>query len=306
MSFKNTCVYTLILVITCHVISPQLTVQCHRKKNAPCGMTRGSATTDHQFAYFTSAGSNSVYSYEWNTEQWNELPSCPYRNCALIIIDGELTAVGGYRSSRTNKLFTLRQRQWVEEYPPMNTARSSPAVASISGGDYIIAIGGYGVGGWIAAVELFQVKTRKWYKLKNIPQPLRSPSATVCGNQLHVIGDDGDGFSCTTHNLPSSDEPITSQSIPHLISWTPLPRLPVTQSTAATLSGQLVIIGGKQDRSSVNSIHQLVDGQWVKIGSMSSDRSMCLVVSPSPDRMMIVGGWGAGYKLDIVEECIVV
>ena len=273
-------------------------------------MTRGSAKTDHQFAYFTPFGSDLVYSYEWNTEQWNELPSCPYyRNykhidCALVIIDGTLTTVGGrdYRSCYTNKLFTLRQRQWVKEYPKMNTARSYPAVVSTSGGDYIIVIGECGDGGWTGTVELFQVKTRRWYKLTNIPQPLDFPSATICGNQLHVIGWDDDGYSCSIENLPSSDEPITSQSIPHLISWTSLPRLPVTRSTAATLYGQLVIIGGMQDGSSVNSIHQLVDGKWVKIGSMSSNRWDCLVVSPSPDRMMIVGGVGAK---DSVEECVV-
>ena len=280
------------------MISPQLTVQCHPKKKAPRGMTKGSATTDHQFAYFTPRDSNSVYSYEWNTEQWNKLSSCPYHNCALVIIDGTLTTVGGwaYRSGYTNKLFTLRQRQWVEEYPPMNTARSRPGVVSTSGGDYIIVIGGYLTG----TVELFQVKTRRWYKLTNIPQPLSYPSATICGNQLHVIGDDVNGYTCSIKNLPSSDEPITSQSIPHLISWTSLPLLPVTFSTAATLYEQLVIIGGM---SLVNSIHQLVDGQWVKIGSTSSNRRECLVVSPSPDRMMIVGGLGAK---DSVEECVVI
>ena len=192
----------------------------------------------------------------------------------------------------------------------MNTACRNPAVVSTSGGDYIIVIGGSGNGGWTDTVELFQVKTRRWYKLTNIPKPLTSPSATICGNQLHVIGYDDDGYSCSIKNLPSSDEPITSQSIPHLISWTSLPRLPVTYSTAATLYGQLVIIGGKQGRSTVNSIHQLVDGKWVEIGSMSSVRSECLVVSPSPDRMMIVGGYRAGLfsllPLDSVEECIVV
>ena len=266
-------------------------------------MTRGSATTDHQFAYFISPDSNSAYTYEWNTEQWNKLPSCPYHNCALVIIDGTLTTVGGYKSGRTNKLFTLQQRQWVEEYPPMNAAHSDPAVVSTSGGDYVIVIGGYGdVDGWTATVELFQVKTRRWYKLTSIPQPLIDPSATICGNQLHVIGSDANGYLCSIENLPSSYEPITSQSISHLISWASLPRLPATYSTAATLHGQLVIIGGWQGWSEVDSIHQLVDGQWVEIGSMSSGRRECLVVSPSPDRMMIVGGGGAE---DSVEECIV-
>ena len=247
--------------------------------------------------------SNSVYSYEWNTEQWNELPLCPYYNCALVIIDGTLTTVGGgYGYGYTNKLFTLRQRQWVEEYPPMNTARSIPAVVSTSGGDYIIVIGGCSDGSWTGTVELFQVKTRRWYKLTNIPRPFTFPSATICGNQLHVTGDNANRYTCSIQNLPSSDEPITSQSIPHLISWTSLPRLPVTRSTAATFYEQLVIIGGMQGYSSVNSIHQLVDGQWVVIGSMSSDRWDCLVVSPSPERMMIVGGVGAR---DSVEECVV-
>ena len=74
--------------------------------------------------------------------------------------------------------------------------------------------------------------------------------------------------------------------------------------------GQLVIIGGSQDESLVNSIHQLVDGQWVKIGSMSSGRRLCIVVSPSPDKMMIVGGERGGGVIgvatDSVEECVVV
>ena len=242
----------------------------------------------------------------WNTEQWNELSSCPY-NCALVIIDGTLTTVGGgdYGSGYTNKLFTLLQRQWVEEYPPMNTARSFPAVVSTSGGDYIIVIGGLGDdSSWTGTVELFQVKTRRWHELTNIPQPLDFPSATICGNQLHVIGCYYNGYTCSIKGLPSSDEPFTSQSIPHLISWTFLPRLPVIRSTAATLYEQLVIIGGMKGRSSqFNSIHQLVVGRWVKIGSMSSDRSDCLV-APSPDRMMIVGG---GYEAeDSIEECNIV
>ena len=205
-------------------------------------------------------------------------------------------------SGWTNKLFTLRQRQWVDKYPPMNTVRYSPAVVSTSGGDYITVIGGVDSGGWTATVELFQVKTRRWYELTNMPQPLTFPSATICGNKLHVIGQN-DRHTCSTESLLSSEEPITSQSIRHLISWTSHPCLPVTASAAATLYGQLVIIGGKQGGSPVNSIHQLVDGQWVKIGSMSSDRSDCLVVSPSPDRTMIVGGVGAE---DSVEECVVI
>ena len=235
-------------------------------------MTRGSAATDGQFVYITPLGSNSLYQYECSTENWMELPSCPYYNSGLAIIDSELTTVGGGEygaGRRTNKLFTLRHGKCAEVYPPMNTARYSPAVVSTSDGDYLIVIGGCGSDGdETSTVELFQVKSKRWYKLTDLPQPLPFPSATICGDQLHVIGNE-DGYSCSLQSLPSNDRPITS---PLTLSWKPLPPLPVRWSTAATLCGQLVLIGGEQDGSSVNSIHQLVEGQWVKIGSMTSGR----------------------------------
>ena len=222
-----------------------------------------------------------------------QLPSCPYKDSGLAIIDSELTTVGGVdRAGRPNGLFTLRQGKWVEVYPPMNTAHSSPAVVSTSDGDYLIAIGGL-----TATVE---VKSRRWYKLTDLPQPLHSPSATICGDQLHVIGDDRKGYSCSLQSLPFNDRPITS---PLTLSWEPLPPLPVTHSTAATLCGQLVLIGGSKVWAQVNSIYQLVEGQWVEIGSMTSGRCWCLAVSLSPDRILIVGGEGAG---DSVEECVAV
>ena len=232
---------------------------------------------------------------------WEELLSCPYKNSGLVITDGQLTAVGGWDGSRrTNKLLTLQQRQWVEEYPPMNTARSSPAVVSTSDGEYFIVIGGYVSGDQTATVELFQVKSRRWYKLTDLPQPLPHPSATICGDQLSMIGDDANGYSCSLQALPSSNQPITS---PFTLSWKPLPPLPVTLSTAATLCGQLVVIGGRRQYGSpaVSSIHQLVNGQWVEIGSMATGRYWCLVISSSPNKIIIVSGWS-----DIVEECIVV
>ena len=270
-------------------------------------MVRGSATTDGQFAYFTPNHSTSVYRYEWRGEKWEELPSCPCGYSGLLIIDGKLTAVGRSDGSHyTNELFTLQQRKWVKEYPPMNTTCHSPAVVSTSDGEYLIVIGGLSGDRWTwtATVKLFQVKGKRWYELTDLPQPLTLPSATICGDQVNVIGRDANGYSCSLQALPSSDQPITS---PLTLSWKPLPPLPVTRSTAATLFGQLVVIGGRrQDGSLVNSIHQLVDGQWVEIGSMTTGRERCFVVSPSPDKIIIVGGRTSSAALvDDVEECIV-
>ena len=287
--------HTACIVLSCILL--QLAVQCHEKKTAPREMIRGSATTDHQFAYFTPWNTNSVYRYEWNAEKWEQLPPTPYHNSALVMIDGTLTAVGGGGGSHTtNKLFTLED-QWIEKYPPMNTARSYTAAVSTSDGNYVIVIGGSSLH-WIDTVEIFHVRGRRWYKLTNLPKALTGPSATIWGNRLQVTGENGDGYLCFLHALPSSNQPITSQSI-----WTPLPHQPVICSATSTLCGQLVIVGGQRGLSLVNSIYQLVDGEWVEIGSMSRSRSLCLVVSPSPKTMMVVGGLGGG---NTVEEYVVV
>ena len=274
-------------------------MQCHKKETTPRVMHRGSATTDIQFAYFTPCDSYSVYSYRWSTEKWEKLPSSPCSNSGLVIIDSELTAVGGYDGSDySNKLFTLRQGQWVEHYPPMNTLRSSTAVVSTSDGNYILVIGGrVGVFYWIATVELFHVKSRRWYKLTNLPKSLTRPSATICDNQLYVIERGLSGYSCSLEALLSGYQP---QMVSKMLTWTPvrLPQQTGIGPTVATLRGQLVIVGGEQN----HFIYQLVDGQWVKISSLSSNMDWCFLVSPLPDKMMIVSGYGECS----VEECIVV
>lgn len=262
---------------------------------------RGASTTDDQFAYFTPAGFNSVYQYRFITEKWEELPSCPCDNSGLVIIGGALTAVGGeIKFSRTNKLYTLRQGKWKEEHPPMNNAHSQPAVVSAPDGKgcFVFVIGGDDDSRhWTTTVEMLDIHTSKWYKLTDLPRPLTRPSATVCGDTMHVIGG-SIGYSCDLEALLYSNKPIASEPI---ISWTPLPWLPVTFSTAATLCGQLVTICGWRNKSLVSSIHQLVEGEWVEIGKTSSGRSWCLVASQSPKKIIIVG---VGKEWNGVEECI--
>ena len=265
-------------------------------------MKRGSVATNHKYAYVTPVGSTTLYQYEYSTEKWTDYPPCPYPDSGLAMIKGHLISVGGRAielKKNTSKLCKLRQRRRsIEQYSQMNTTCSHPAVVSTSDGDYLIVIGGWGDGGrWTATVELFQVKNRRWHKLTDLPNPLPNPSATICGDQLNVIGDHGNGYLCSLQALLSNE-----------VSWIPLPRLPVTESTAATLCGQLVIIGGLKSNSPVSTIHQLLDGKWVKIGSMATERVKCLVLSRSEDKLLIVSGKRQKQtsEEDFTEECSVV
>ena len=255
-------------------------------------MYGGSAAADHNYVYFRPYGSNKVYRYTISTDELLRFPPCPHSSSALLIIDNELTAVGGYSGGNyTNKLFTLRPGQWVEVYPPMIIARSSAACVGISNDNHIIiVVGGEGVGGWTTAVELLNTHSQRWSTLTSLPKPLFYSSAVVCGDLVYVIKGNC-VYSYLLSALPDSTRSDKSLQTPI---WTPLPHLPLYNSTPAILAGQLVCVGGRQGERfgsrRDDSIHQLVDGQWVKIGSLSSARSSCLVVTPPLDRMLVVGG----------------
>ena len=267
-------------------------------------MCRGSAAADHNFAYFTPYGSNEIYRYRISTDEWLRLPPYLHSSSALVIIDNELTAVGGFSGGYklTNKLFTLHHGRWVKVHPPMSRARRSVACVGISNDyhKYFLVIVGYGADGWTTTVELLNTHSRRWSTLTSLPEPLRLLSAVVCGDLLYVVGGDC-AYSYLLSALPDSSRPDKSLQPPI---WTPLPHLPLYCSTPAILAGQLVCVGGRQGEGwqpRDDSIHQLVDGQWVKIGSLSSARYDCLVVTPSPDRMLVVGGHTDSSLSDNVE-----
>ena len=266
-------------------------------------MYRGSAAADQNFAYFRPYGSNEVYRYTISTDEWLKLPPCPHSSSALVIVDNELTAVGGSSGgNHTNKLFTLRQGKWVEEYPPMSRTRRSAACVGISIDHhmYIIVVGGVGVGGWTTAVELLNTRSRQWFTLTSLPKSLSYPSTVVCGDLLYIIGGNS-VYSYLLSALPNSTRPNKPLPPP---TWTPLPHLPLYKSTPAIVAEQLVCVGGRQGEMCglrYDSVHQLVDGQWVKIGSLSIARQYCLAVTPSPDKMLVVGGHAGFSFSDIVE-----
>ena len=146
-------------------------------------------------------------------------------------------------------------------------------------------------------MELLQTARKSWFQLTCLPNGPSLPSATLCGSQLYVIDKNNiNSYSCSL-------QAIYTNAISHELTWTCLPRLPVHRSTAATFCGQLVIVGGREEGTlvCVHSIHQLIDGDWVKIGSLSTGRLECLIASISGDQMVVVGGEGA---LNSVEVCV--
>ena len=280
-------------------------------KGLPFSLARGSVEFNNNFAYFTQSCSRRLYRYQWSTEEWKEIqPGLCYYNSSLVIIDGKLTAVGGRdRDQYTNKILTLEQGVWVMKHPPMKVARSDSAIVTTTENN-VIVIGGYVDRRWTTIVEMFHVGTSTWLKLANLPSICTYVSATRINRFLYVIGGNRRGYCCSLHSLPSP-KLITSsgeQVLPKThIKWTQLPQTPVYYPAVATLGDKLVIVGGLKCGSSVAAIHLLDNNQWEGLArSITTPRWSPLLASPSPNQLMIVGGYQEkGSVVKNVEDVII-
>jgi len=95
----------------------------HRWKceRSPSKMHRPSSVVDGNMAYFHSCGYKDVYSYNSEKQTWSTLPQCPRTRSSLAVVNGLLTAIGGYDGNLndTNQLSSLTgERKWVEHFPP--------------------------------------------------------------------------------------------------------------------------------------------------------------------------------------------
>ena len=277
-------------------------MQTTRRRDAPREMYRGSAAADHNMVYVTPESTNNIYQYHVRDDKWKKLPSSPYQDSGLVVRDNTLVAIGGVQTNNfMKKVFSLRGKKWKEDLPPLNNARSSPAVATHS--TYIFAIGGYSdFNTRVATVEILE-QYSKWTVLDNLPHPLPHPSATVCGSKFYVVGANGDGYSCSLSQIATSSHPMRS---PPVLTWTPIPPSPVTRSTIACLSNKPLLVGGADRNTHAYSptIYILSQGQWVECGSLSDGRYYCLVASLSEKEMVVVGDLG-GHP-NMVELCSVV
>lgn len=237
-------------------------------------MLRGAAIEHANIIYTIGGGSHTVYSYRLDRDEWSEHSQCPHVNPGLIMINNQLTAVGGEKEDiPTNKLVSWNDTEWVVVFPPMHTPRAEPALVHHS--NYIIAMGGDSEH---RGVEIFNISSHIWSTVASLPTPLQDITAMLCHNDIVAMARDGSVYSITTDSLISatgvSAEPVQ---------WMPLPRCPVTWGpTLTTFHGQTPVV-------QYCGIYQLYEGQWVRIGGMPVPMYYCIVCVVC-DHMVVVGG----------------
>ena len=244
------------------------------------------------------------------TGNWNRLPNCQYKATTLVVANGVLTAVGGWNSSAnaTSKLLSLvGEGKWVEQLPCMPTKRFN--TAAVCSGKTLMVIGGQSDGGSLKTVELLDIDSVQWFIASELPHPLSSASATVCGDNLYLVGG-YDKSNATKSVLTCSLNALVQPAKPTTLGgrsekafsqteqvWREVASLPVTRSTCASLNGQLIAVGGwDSDRKTTNSAYAYdpTTDRWDIISTMPTARHSCLVAVLPGNQLVVVGGFTGG------------
>ena len=297
-------------------------------KKAPRGMDRRCDAVVRESVVYCrqfTLDNDEIYSYDTTTSKWSPIPRCPvHKAFAMAVVDGLLTTIGGFGEDEmdTNKVFSLTgaegdgHRTWTEEFPPMPTKRYNVS-ALCTGALLIVAEGAKGDGVILTSVEILNTLTHQWRIVTALPQPLSTSSITVCGDRLYLLGGADRDFKWTQSVYSCSLTTFLGPSESHVVgrvgqsepddsgTWIRVADLPVVRSTAVSLHGQLIAIGGRDlNNIPTSNIHQYnaSTNTWKVIGHMATPRYRCLAAVLPDKQLMVVGGWGSDNKVtDSVE-----
>lgn len=133
--------------------------------------------------------------------------------------------------------------------PPATLSRSELSAARV--GDSIYVVGGFGASGrTTAAVERYEIRRRRWRRVRPMPVALNHPAAVAYRGMLYVSG----GY--TNESALSEPSGVLLRFNPQTRRWRRLPAAPTPRAAhaAAVIRGRLYVAGGANDSGSLRSL----------------------------------------------------
>ena len=282
---------------------------------APRKMAGEVSVVNGSVEYFLAGNvySNFVFAYNSTNNKWTELPKCPNDGFSLAMVNSLLTAIGGQTSNYevTNSLLSLTDNKWTKQFPPMPTKRCVTVV--VCSGRSLVVAGGSTGNKKLSTVEVMDTETLQWFTASSLPHPLHQASATLCGDQVYMLGGfDQSGkpsksvFTCSLAALLQSCQPQSLVARLKTLSlasrtkvWHQLDDTPYTLSTCASLHGQLLAVGGTDSDGKKTTVIYMYNTTTISrevITHMTTPRCRCLVAVLPHNELMVVGGFIAGVE----------
>ena len=278
-----------------------------------------SVAVSGDMVYCRDSFSGEVLMFNSGTKQWGILPECPKKRFSIAVLNGQLTAIGGWHSDMaTNTLLSLSQdkpdisqQKWLEQLPPMTYCRSSPAVATTN--TSLIVAGGQGAGVKKTEVEVMDTQTLQWSTVASLPLPLFHATAIICGDRLYLgggVSSVGEAtksvLECEVKDLqpPSQASRIGLSRRPQV--WRKVAPLPMIQSSLVTFQGHLLAVGGTVGGTEAGSTSEVREydaatNSWNVISQMRVQRSSSLAVVLPNNTLMVCGGFTSRHPTTSVE-----
>ena len=217
-------------------------------------------------------------------------PVCWY---GMAAVNNQLVLAGGLHSDgkASNQIRVWDGRSWVTPYPPMPTARCSPA--AVGYGQFLVVVGGKCGASFSTAVETLDTVTKQWNTATPLPVGRHQLTSAVVGDTLYLLGGFSQGWI-----TPSPNKRVFSISLPTLVSYAPstwerLLDTPLKRFTAVSLNNSLLAVGGAYDSDKQSTAIHIYNSQtniWIKVGDLPAARSQCTCTALPSGELLVLGG----------------
>jgi len=274
-----------------------LTLRWRRHKDLPCVMESHHCVIVEGKLYirggytYSDDDDHTVWQYE--SGQWSKLERYKYILFRMAAVKRQLTLVGGDTSTvwpwQTTSDIAVWDRDgasntWTHPYPPMPTPRYSPAVATYN--QWLVVAGG-GDYNDLATVEVLDTDNHQWLSASSLPVKCRHVTTAILQDELYLVG--GTLNKTLIANLPDIIHSSTSATTKP---WRTLPAPPLRYSTAITIHGALLAVGGCHGNEHSTAIHvyQPTTNSWSNVGDLPSPRSECACTLLPSGELLVTGG----------------
>ena len=214
----------------------------------------------------------SLYSFKPGVDSTWIVTDTPTSYYTLVVHNSELLLVGGCECSTgkvTNKVFTMRDGQFVA-LPPMKERRESPS--AVSSWSALVVAGGCDASGDLSSVEVF--KDGQWTPAPSLPSAGSGMQSALHGDQWYLKTYQGKVFCVSLLSLISGSDQSP---------WETLPYAPNRYSAAAFFGGRLLSIGGGNYRNPTTTIYAFSSStqSWLHVADLplSLDLPTAVVLS---------------------------
>ena len=282
--------------------------ECARTPTVISGLELDQSIVIGKNVYVGVDSDGEVFNYSITEEGWSTLPVTPVKLTGIGYIYKKLLLIGGRLPSNQVTAdiheFVEASQQWVRStsIPPMPTARSSATAVSWSSPPALIVCGGNSQQiNPMTVVEIYHSRTSQWHAVTPLPFPRALMSHTLIHNMLYLVG------GCEGKAVSTYKKRVMTISIPQLlgtclqpspVQWKCLPisNIPNYWSTAASLGGCLMVVGGLKELvwppTIVSSVHAYCPftSSWVLVGQLPQPLYSCITATLPTGELLVIGG----------------